>query len=145
MVASNESLRKIFNPSQDYDVVSYMISGSISGAIAAFLTNPFDVIKTKLQTQNLSPCPKLATAYSHLSPDLNPRLNPTIVTCSSTPVTTNFSTHIYSIREAFELIIRENGYFGLFRGATPRILVHAPSVAITWTVYEMMKNFLSQL
>ena len=55
MVAVNESARKILNPSGDYKTSTNLIAGAIAGASAAVLTNPLDLIKTKLQTQNLEP------------------------------------------------------------------------------------------
>ena len=40
-------------------------------------------------------------------------------------------------------IIREEGYMGFLRGLTPRMLLHAPAVAISWTTYETVKSILS--
>ncbi|CAM9723525.1 unnamed protein product, partial [Discosporangium mesarthrocarpum] len=36
-----------------------------------------------------------------------------------------------------------DGLQGFFRGSGPRLLVHMPSVAISWTTYETVKNWLS--
>ena len=36
------------------------------------------------------------------------------------------------------------GPAGFFRGALPRLLVHMPSVAISWTTYETVKVWLSE-
>lgn len=36
------------------------------------------------------------------------------------------------------------GVGGFFRGALPRLLVHMPSVAISWTTYETVKVWLSE-
>ena len=44
--------------------------------------------------------------------------------------------------EAFQSIIQEEGPRGLFRGTLPRVALHAPSVAISWTAYEMAKGWL---
>ena len=52
-VAVNESCRRFLNPSGDYDMSTYMISGTFAGGIAGAATNPLDVIKTRLQTQTL--------------------------------------------------------------------------------------------
>lgn len=58
MMAVNESMKKILNPDGRFSTASSMISGSVAGAIAAAMTNPLDVIKTRLQTQNLEHCTK---------------------------------------------------------------------------------------
>ena len=44
--------------------------------------------------------------------------------------------------EAFQSILHEEGPRGLFRGTLPRVALHAPSVAISWTAYEMAKGWL---
>jgi len=44
--------------------------------------------------------------------------------------------------EAFQSIVQEEGLRGLFRGTLPRVALHAPSVAISWTAYEMAKDWL---
>lgn len=56
VVAVNESMKKLLNPSGKYDIPSSMIAGCTAGAIAAAITTPMDVIKTKLQTQEMLPC-----------------------------------------------------------------------------------------
>ena len=42
--------------------------------------------------------------------------------------------------EAAKAIMREEGWRGFTRGATPRVLLCAPAVAISWTVYEGVKS-----
>merc|ERR1712094_27516 len=49
----NEGLRQHLGGEEGPGVVEYMASGTAAGAIAAFATNPLDVIKTRLQTQHL--------------------------------------------------------------------------------------------
>ena len=64
MVAVNESSKKVLNPDGGYSFSTSMISGCIAGAVAAAATNPFDVVKTRLQTQDLAPCEVACTPVS---------------------------------------------------------------------------------
>lgn len=36
----------------------------------------------------------------------------------------------------------QEGIGGYFRGVCPRLLLHAPSVAISWTTFEVLKKIL---
>ena len=55
---------------------------------------------------------------------------------------TPFKTYYATPLEAFRSILQEEGPCGLFRGTLPRVALHAPSVAISWTAYEMAKDWL---
>ncbi|GAB5029707.1 mitoferrin-like protein [Nannochloropsis oceanica] len=46
------------------------------------------------------------------------------------------------ILDAARQIHAAEGVVGFFRGMLPRLLVHTPSVAISWTTYETVKDFL---
>ena len=122
MVAMNESVRKALNPSGSYRLDVSMLAGSVAGATAALLTNPLDVIKTRLQVQDLQPCP-LGQA----------KVNPV-----------KLSTHRYTGTVAvFNEIVAQEGPLAFFRGAWLRMLVHAPSVAVSWTAYDSAKRLLA--
>ncbi|ORX62334.1 mitochondrial carrier [Hesseltinella vesiculosa] len=46
--------------------------------------------------------------------------------------------------QAAKLVHQRFGYRGFFRGYKPRVLTHMPSTAISWSVYEYFKWFLSR-
>jgi hypothetical protein len=57
VVSTNETLKKVFDAegaraSPSHTMSVYLLCGAASGAAAAALTNPLDVVKTRLQTQS---------------------------------------------------------------------------------------------
>ncbi|KAF8926165.1 putative MRS4-protein of the mitochondrial carrier family [Dissophora ornata] len=52
--ATYEYLRKVLNPSGNYDPMTHVMAGGVSGAVAAAATTPLDVAKTLLQTRGES-------------------------------------------------------------------------------------------
>ena len=93
-------------------------------------------------------CPKMAVrnAKSALFPSSSPAAasgpsSPSATTLMQPP-RTPFGTYYTTPLEAFQSIIQEEGWRGMFRGTLPRVALHAPSVAISWTAYEMAKDWL---
>jgi len=52
-ISSNESLRRIINPSGEYSFSTFVSCGIVSGGLAGFFTTPFDVVRTRLNVQYL--------------------------------------------------------------------------------------------
>lgn len=170
MVATNESAKKFLNPNGQYNFYTTVIAGSVAGGVAGGLTNPLDVIKTRLQTQDLEPCVKPLAAgqssignffFSRLSSSTSaPLAGPTAAAspyvtkassgaaplCESAVIFPTSTVNVVSPRyhgmlQTAKLLYIEGGFRGFFRGAGARMLIHAPSVAISWTTYETIKHF----
>ena len=92
--------------------------GALSGAVAAFLTTPFDVLKTRRQVAN-----RAAEATSG-GGDAGVALD----TRRGTP------------RLVLD-IARAEGIGALLAGVVPRVVKVAPSCAIMISTYEMGKSF----
>lgn len=126
MVTTNETLRGWLMGNGGHDessepqltIQTTLIAGSGAGMAAAAITAPLDRLKTKLQTQGLAVAQSATSAPS-------------------------FTPQYKGLMEAFESVVRHEGHMGLFRGVVPRVVTHTPSVAISWTVYEVMKVWLS--
>ncbi|KAF9958566.1 Fe(2+) transporter [Modicella reniformis] len=52
--ATYEYLRKVLNPSGNYDPMTHIMAGGVAGGVAAATTTPLDVAKTLLQTRGES-------------------------------------------------------------------------------------------
>ena len=115
-----EFLGKILNPAGKYDPKTHLISGGLAGALAAAITTPFDVAKTLLNTQE--PCPGANAARV---------------------ATLVGKSYVVGVFNAFRMIYLQNGIAGYSKGLTARVMFATPSTAISWSVYEFIKQFLN--
>lgn len=185
VIAVNESMRKLFTDGDDekarkaLTVSASLISGCVAGGVAAMITTPLDVIKTRLQTQHLAPCTEQQIVQA-VEKNMNALVPPKPIqydgciekTSSAKSAFTNISSVTsevtpgrqstassfaasqsleaatisrMSMREVVHRIWTQEGPAGFFRGAVPRMMSQAPAVAISWTVYESLKNALNRL
>lgn len=115
-----EFLRRRLNPERTYDPATHLISGGVAGAVAAAVTTPFDVAKTLLNTQE--PCPGANAANA---------------------ATVVGRKYVWGVLNAFRTIYSVNGFKGFGKGLTARVMFASPSTAISWSVYEFIKQFLA--
>jgi len=116
LVATNETLKELciergYKPG--FGV--FLLSGAGAGAVAAAVTTPMDVVKTRLQTQDF------------------------LVVKNSKNVPTKYTGAV----DAVLRIYREEGLNAFAKGLKPRLALHMPAAAISWTVYEMVKKLIS--
>jgi len=91
-----------------------LVSSATSGGVAAFITTPFDVVKTRSQLD----CMPASRKHG----------------CRGTA-----GRAALGIWQTMALILREEGFRGLWTGTTPRIARVAPACGIMLGTYEMMK------
>jgi solute carrier family 25 (mitochondrial iron transporter), member 28/37 len=159
MMSVNESCKTFLNPSGEYNFSSSMIAGSLAGSVAAAVTTPLDVIKTRLQTQHFEPCPSNIVGTSGVAVDAPVGTSTLSVrdmvsgkgissgrgsSSGSGSNAANNPLRTYSgLVDVARRIYAEEGIASFARGMGPRMLSHAPAVAISWTTYECMKSLLS--
>lgn len=99
------------------------LAGALSGSLAALVTTPFDVGKTRQQV------------FRQLGDDLPPS-----VSRNPLPTGMTIQPEQLSLPKFLIHIFREEGIGGLFRGWFPRCLKVAPACAIMISTYEIGKK-----
>mmetsp|Transcript_62334 Transcript_62334/g.140468 ORF Transcript_62334/g.140468 Transcript_62334/m.140468 type:complete len:348 (+) Transcript_62334:101-1144(+) len=132
LVAANDSLKRLWHLERggSGEALSsahmYFLCAGISGGFAAAMTLPLDVVKTRLQTQGL----------------------PSAFGAPETPDTS--AGRLQALQHTGVLstarsIMQTDGLRGFFRGLVPRVVLSAPSAAISWGVYETVRMSLHDL
>ena len=104
--------------------VDSFVAGAGSGAVAAFVTTPFDVGKTRQQV------------YHHAGDDAT-----SVQAAKEALKTGNHIPEQSSMPRFLYHIYTEDGMAGLFRGWAPRCLKVAPACAIMISCYELGKQW----
>jgi solute carrier family 25 protein 39/40 len=99
------------------------VAGATSGTLAALVTTPFDVGKTRQQV------------FRHMGDDL-----PSSTVQKNTPLRTPLQPEQLSLPKFLLHIFRQDGMAGLFRGWVARCLKVAPACAIMISTYELGKK-----
>jgi len=124
LVAVNESLKLMLRlRNHDVDAAlssasNYFLCAGLGGAVAALVTSPLDVVKTRLQIQG---------------------------GIDQGAKSTGAKPQYAGLLSAFRGILQEQGLRGFMRGVGPRVLLAAPAAAISWGTYETICSSLSQM
>ena len=105
--------QEVFNPERRYNPGTHVVSGAAAGAVAAAITTPLDVCKTLLNTQD-----KYVVSQRN-------------------------GAAITGMVTAFRTIYRLGGVKGYFKGVQARVIFQMPATAISWSVYEFFKHFIT--
>lgn len=113
-IVSYEKMQEIFNPNREYKPSVHMAAGAMAGSVAAMATTPLDMCKTVLNTQEAS-----ALNVMKLQ-------------------------RITGIVGAMKSVYHVYGFLGFFKGLQARVLYQMPATAVSWSVYELFKHYLSE-
>jgi len=109
LVATYMGIQRYLNPNNEYNPAIHFIAGALAGGVASTVTMPFDNCKTLLNTQEAGVLKKIEVS------------------------------EINGLGSAAKSISKMVGVRGFFSGLTARILYQAPSTAISWSIYELVK------
>lgn len=151
IVFMNETLKKAFKVKEGDSHLNYYFCGGIAGGLASIPTNPFDVIKTRLNTQTClnGPCNKRAfcervgkTTQKFTSKTIK---NQHFIAqpAQMAFVTSNYDIKYHNILDTTASIFKEEGIMGFFSGLRMRIAIQSFSSAIAWGTYQVVKSGLS--
>jgi solute carrier family 25 iron transporter 28/37 len=115
-----ENLKSFLFPDGKVSMAGYFTCAGIAGSVSAGLTTPFDVIKTRLQTQH----------------------EESKLVMKEKTVETQGQAKYLGIRSTFKHIWQTEGLKGFYRGLVPRMMIFLPGAAISWSSYEYIKRLL---
>jgi len=116
-----EFMRERLNPEGGYNPRAHLLAGATAGGVAAAVTTPLDVAKTLLNTQEKS----------------------VILNSSIKKIPAKRRLVVTGMFNALKTIYVMRGIKGYIRGMKARVIYQMPSCAISWSVYEFFKHYLS--
>ena len=151
IVFLNEKFKYLLKVKPGDHHLTYYLCGGIAGGLAAIPTTPFDVIKTKLNTQNclnrFCSKKKICDIISNKTINYSGGVKP----ADAFFVKQGYSyekENLIKYRNIFDTtktIYYEEGLLGFFNGLKFRMAIQSVSSAIAWGTYHMVKNLINPI
>lgn len=150
IIFMNEKLKYMLNVKTGDTHLMYYLCGGLAGALASIPTTPFDVIKTKLNTQSClnyqcgkkSVCDILTNqkiSYNNVGAAAGVG-EPALKMSFSNGKKVNIKYK--NILDTTATIFKEEGMAGFFSGIKMRMVIQSVSSAIAWGTYHVVKSAL---
>lgn len=103
------------------------------------LTNPMDVVKTRLQTQEVKPTCKRLISY------FGSQMKHEGCCTPETRGDCKFNMRQIKYKDIWstaKYVYQTEGLLAFTKGVMPRLMINVPATALSWGTYEVMKSVL---
>lgn len=147
LVAINDALKNWLNPDGRQNIPVFLVCGFVGGATGACIACPIDVVKTRIQTQQIGVHQpevvlKEATATATATVSSTTPSSQANGNVAARVLKNDGSRKYSSFLQTTMKIYKEEGINAFFSGMKMRIFQQAPAAAVTWSVYETLKRVL---
>ena len=108
---------------------SFLLAGAIAGGAAAFITNPLDMAKLRLQVQRAQ-----RQSQQHAA----------TTTAGSGGVGSGLEFGYKNLLDGMRKVVAESGWKGLWKGVGARVLFFMPSSALNIAIFDTVKSYITE-
>jgi hypothetical protein len=120
----------------------FFLSGFCAGGFAAFVTNPLDLVKLRLQVQRSQTASN--THFSQSLHNVNVNVISGVNISAQKPMQSGaFAFHYSSMMDGLQQLWKQEGMRGLFKGASARVAHVAPASGISLLLFDTFKQAMS--
>lgn len=140
IVSANENIKVFAKPRESKNpFFMYTACAFAAGMIASVVTNPMDVIKTRLQIQHHCSClDEGIPPEKCVKPESEKIIRQNVVEQTENLIEAKYK----DFSDVAHKIYKTEGIHGFYKGVLPRMCIVAPGVAISWGTYELFKSLL---
>lgn len=123
-----------FNPKQELDTTGIMTAGALSGVATSFVLTPIELVKCRLQVQNVSPTP---STIKMTPMSLKPSMEASQLSRHSLHTSASSAGSNQTIFQLIGEIYRTQGLKGFWRGQISTLIRESGGSCCWFSIYEL--------